>query len=204
VDSEQEERTERRRTSDAKRWYDKTKILWIVLIVVDLTVQSLRTATMSPTSIDRLSKCIFVIITDVDVTETIATFIFAAEIVVRFAVSFPNWRAFFYEKSNDFDLFLAIATMIIQIPRIRNSSAYGWLTIFQILRVHRIIMAVPITRILLVPTHHLPFVYSIVPSSQQCLRNFKLGYVSIPDDILGSYPRLSVDPGGYSNSGQQW
>ncbi len=84
------------------------------------------------------------------VTETVATIIFDLEIILRFVISFPDWRSFFRKKANCFDLFLAIATSILQIPSIHNSSVYGWLTIFQIMRVYRIIIAVPVTRDLLV------------------------------------------------------
>ena len=87
------------------------------------------------------------------VTETVATVIFDVEIIIRFVISFPDWRSFFRKKANCFDLFLAIATSIIQIPAIHDSSVYGWLTIFQIMRVYRIIMAVPVTRDLLVSTY---------------------------------------------------
>ena len=50
---------------------------------------------------------------------------------------------------NCVDLFLVVATCIIQIPPIHNSSVYGWLTIFQILRIYRVIIAIPLTRNLL-------------------------------------------------------
>ena len=87
------------------------------------------------------------------VSEIVATVIFDVEIIIRFVISFPDWRAFFRKTTNCFDLFLAIATSIIQIPAIHNSGVYGWLTIFQIMRVYRIIIAVPITRDLLVSTY---------------------------------------------------
>jgi len=88
---------------------------------------------------------------DPGVAETVATVIFAVEIIVRFAISFPDWRSFFRKTTNNCDLFLAVATCVIQIPVIHNSGVYGWLTIFQIMRVYRIIIAVPVTRDLLVP-----------------------------------------------------
>src|SRR5204863_3811640 len=49
------------------------------------------------------------------------------------------------------DLGLAIITTIIQITSIRNSGQpYAWLTVFQILRVYRVVMAVSLTRELIV------------------------------------------------------
>jgi len=105
---------------------------------------------MSPKSANLLSAQSCFPLSNVGITETVATIIFDVEIILRFAISFPDWRAFFRKKTNLVDLFLAIATSIIQIPAIRNSGAYGWLTIFQIMRVYRVIMAIPITRDLLV------------------------------------------------------
>jgi voltage-dependent calcium channel len=80
----------------------------------------------------------------------VVTIIFDIEIILRFIIAFPDWRAFFRKTRSVCDLFLAVSTTIIQIPAIRNSGVYGWLTIFQILRVYRVILAVPITRNLLV------------------------------------------------------
>ena len=134
----------------AQQWYNRTKIVWIALIAADLTIQCLRTATMSPKSADLLSTQFTSSIADVGITETVATIIFDIEIILRFAISFPDWRSFFRKRTNLIDLFLAIATSVIQIPVIRDSGAYGWLTIFQIMRVYRVIMAIPVTRDLLV------------------------------------------------------
>ena len=71
------------------------------------------------------------------------------EILIRFAAYLPRWRHFFQGKRNCIDLSLAIATCVIQIPLIHDSEVYGWLTIFQILRVYRVIIAIPVTRKLL-------------------------------------------------------
>jgi hypothetical protein len=70
------------------------------------------------------------------------------EIVLRF---FSDWRGFRKSKQNWTDLFLALITCIIQLPLIHNSGRiYEWLTLFQILRVYRVVWAIPITRNLLV------------------------------------------------------
>lgn len=105
---------------------------------------------MSPKSANLLSAQSYFPLSNVGITETVATIIFDVEIILRFAISFPDWRTFCRKNTNVVDLFLAIATSIIQIPAIRNSGPYGWLTIFQIMRVYRVIKAIPITRDLLV------------------------------------------------------
>ena len=150
LEAEGETPVEERPISSGQRLYNKTKIIWIALIAVDLTIQALRSATMSTVSERGLSISYTRLSLILGVTETVATIIFDVEIIIRFGVSFPDWRYFFRKKANCFDLFLVISTSLIQIPTIHNSSVYGWLTIFQIMRVYRIIIAVPVTRDLLV------------------------------------------------------
>lgn len=78
------------------------------------------------------------------------TLLLVVEIAIRFTV---DWRHFFNSKRNWVDLGIAIVTAIIQIPPIRNSGQpYAWLTFFQILRFYRIVLAVSITRDLIVST----------------------------------------------------
>jgi len=57
---EDEEMMEQRPMSAAQMWYEKTKIFWIALIAADLTIQALRTATMSASSSRLLSKDHFI------------------------------------------------------------------------------------------------------------------------------------------------
>lgn len=79
------------------------------------------------------------------------TVILALEIIARFAV---DWRSFHRSKRNWVDLAIAVITAIIQIPPIRHSGQpYAWLTFFQILRFYRVVLAVPITRDLIVSIH---------------------------------------------------
>lgn len=83
-----------------------------------------------------------------DKVELGVTVILLLEIVFRFL---SDWRGFRKSKQNWTDLFLALVTCIIQLPPIHNSGrVYEWLTLFQILRVYRVVWAIPITRILLV------------------------------------------------------
>jgi Ion transport protein len=123
------------------------------------------------------------------------TFVFAVEILTRFAVSFPNWRMFFRSKANCFDLFLAIATLIIQIPPIHNSSVYGWLTIFQIVRVYRVIMAIPVTRDLLVLAVRASL--KIDQSLEQRVQYSELDVLLVLDNVLCFHPGVSITPRRY-------
>ena len=126
-----------KKASSLKRAYDSTKWLWIVLIVLDLVVQSLRSSNMGPNR----EKFI-------DTVETIVTIILVVEIALRFAA---DWRNFFRSKCNWIDLGLAVITAVIQIPPIRHSGQpYAWLTFFQILRIYRVVLAVSLTRDLIV------------------------------------------------------
>jgi hypothetical protein len=86
----------------------------------------------------------------INLSESGVTFLLLLEIVIRFAT---DWRHFFYSKRNVFDLSIVIVTSIIQIPAIKEShagQAYAWLTIFQIIRIYRVVLAVPMTRDLVV------------------------------------------------------
>lgn len=127
----------KRRTNPLKQVYEKTKVVWLVVIAFGLVVQCMRSSTMGA---DRENF--------INDTETVVTFLLLLEIFFRFIV---DWRGFFRSKSNIADLFLAVITSIIQIPAIHNSGQpYDWLTIFQILRIYRLVMALPITRHLIV------------------------------------------------------
>ncbi|KAI9839940.1 MAG: hypothetical protein M1819_000132 [Sarea resinae] len=121
------------RPGPLKRLYDMTAWFWILVIVYGLVVQCLRSADMGE---DRRKF--------IDITELAVSIVLLFEIVARFLT---DWRNFFLSKRNWADLVLAVITMIIQIPSIHNSGRpYAWLTIFQILRIHRVVMAFPITR----------------------------------------------------------
>lgn len=131
-----------KRRNGLKWLYQKSYWFWIVVIVFGLVVQSLRTDVMSPAKAAFLSS-----------TELIITLVLLFEIVWRCA---SDWRDFPRHRRNWFDLFLAVVTAIIQLPPIRYSGTpYAWLTIFQILRIYRVVLAVELTRdlILLVLRH---------------------------------------------------
>ncbi|RMZ76386.1 hypothetical protein DV737_g4844, partial [Chaetothyriales sp. CBS 132003] len=120
-------------TNTLKRLYDKTYYFWMVVIVFDLVVQSLRSASMGSTRESVIMN-----------TETAVTFVLLLEIIFRFMC---DWRTFFRSKRNWTDLILAVVTAIIQIPVIRNSGQpYAWLTAFQIARIYRVVLGVRVTR----------------------------------------------------------
>ena len=126
-----------RRAGPLKRYYDKMYWLWIVIIAFDLVVQALRSATMGPNREELVND-----------TERVVTLVLLIEICLRFLC---DWRNFHTKPRNWVDLGLAIVTAIIQIPPIRQSGqTYAWLTFFQIVRIYRVVLAVSLTRELIV------------------------------------------------------
>lgn len=122
-----------KRPSMLQRLYQKTYYFWILIITFGLIAQACRSSTMGPTR-ERF----------VNATEVVVTILLGVEIIVRFL---GDWRAFHRSWRNLFDLGLAVITSIILIPPIRASGEpYEWMTVFQILRAYRIVMAVPVTR----------------------------------------------------------
>jgi hypothetical protein len=78
------------------------------------------------------------------------TILFVIDIAIRFTVWPPRPKRFFESKKNNFDMFLALATLIIQIPAIRDSHAYVYLSIFQVMRIYRPIIYIESLRVLIV------------------------------------------------------
>jgi voltage-dependent calcium channel len=123
----------RKRMSVLKYWYDKTAWIWIIVISYGLLCQALRTSSISPSQESFISY-----------SEVIVTMALFVEIILRFAA---DWRNFHRRRRNLVDATLAVITMVILFPPIRNSGQpYAWLTIFQILRIYRVVWAVPMTR----------------------------------------------------------
>ncbi|KAF2857987.1 hypothetical protein K470DRAFT_260270 [Piedraia hortae CBS 480.64] len=125
----------RRRASVAQQIYEKSYWAWIGLIIYGLVVQCLRTAYNSLP----MKRLIYI-------TELVVTLLLLVEILLRFIA---DWRNFHRDRRNLVDLGLVIITVIIQIPPIPRTRAYDWLTIFQILRIYRVVLAISITRDLL-------------------------------------------------------
>ncbi|KAI1767672.1 Ion transport protein-domain-containing protein [Hypoxylon sp. FL1150] len=131
----QEERLQR--VSTLQKIYNKTWLIWVFLITYDLACQAWRSAEMTQ------SRNNFI-----NISSIVVTILLDVEIAIRFVA---NWRSFHRNTRNLFDLFLAVANTIIILPPIFNSGqTYAWLTIFQILRSYRVVLAIPITRQLIV------------------------------------------------------
>ena len=116
-----------------------TKWFWVILALTSLTIQATRTVDPGPIHRQLLNS-----------GELAITIAFDVEIIVRFATDLPDWRDFFRKGRNRLDLILAIGSTIIQIPPVRSSQVYPWLTIFQLLRFYRVILEVPRMKPLLV------------------------------------------------------
>lgn len=87
---------------------------------------------------------------NIDRLELYFTIVFAAEILARFLGYLPNQARQFVTGVNMSDTGLALITLLIQIPFIKYSTVYPWLTFFQIARFYRVIVAFPRTGQLLV------------------------------------------------------
>ncbi|KAF2761827.1 calcium-channel protein CCH1 [Pseudovirgaria hyperparasitica] len=123
------------RPSALKRFYERTDWIWILVIAYGLVCQCLRSASMGQGRE-----------TFINVSETGVTIILFAEIIIRFVI---DWRHFHRSKQNLVDAAIAIITMVIQLPTVKHSHdgrAYAWLTVFQIMRIYRVVLAVPMTR----------------------------------------------------------
>ncbi|ODV77628.1 uncharacterized protein CANTADRAFT_8070 [Suhomyces tanzawaensis NRRL Y-17324] len=118
------------------RYYYRFEFVFSILIGVDLFVQCFRKDVMSDARRHALYRI-----------EAAFTLVFLAEIVLRFVLHFPNWRLFFFSKRNNFDLFLAIITSVIIFDPVKSKlgRAYYWLTVFQIMRFYRVVLATSIT-----------------------------------------------------------
>jgi len=126
---------EQKRVSSLKRLYDKTAWIWVVIIAYGLVSQMMKSSKMSK------FRAGFI-----DTSEKIVTLALLGEIFVRFIV---DWRHFFGSRRNITDLGIALITTIIQIPAIKHAyggRAYDWLTVFQIIRVYRVVLAISMTR----------------------------------------------------------
>lgn len=134
VKAEEKPKTDPRlqRLSTLQHIAAKTKPFFLLVIVFGLICQACRSTRMSD---DRRRF--------IDGVEIAVTAIMDLEIVLRCAA---YWRGFHKSRQNLFDLAVALITTVILIPPIRNSRAYAWLTAFQIVRVYRVVLAVPVTR----------------------------------------------------------
>ncbi|KAI9710920.1 MAG: calcium channel protein [Bogoriella megaspora] len=192
-----------KRVNPLKKLYKKSEWVWVAIIVYGLVAQCLRTSHMTH------GHQLFV-----DISETIVTILLLIEIIIRLAV---DWRHFFYKPRNIVDFSLAVITTIIQIPQIHDSGQpYAWLTIFQILRIYRVVLAVPLTRdLIMIVFRHvsgltnlilfvflLTFLVSIfavqmfrgqIPAQDSQGNTIQINFSTIYNSFLGMYQVLSSE-----------
>lgn len=121
-----------KKISALQKIYNRTKLFWILCIAVDLLAQACKSASMSP-----YRRAV------IDDIEIIVTVLLDIEMCIRIAADFQDFHR---HKRNLVDLALAVITSVIILPPVHNTTeVYAWLTVFQILRVYRIVLAVPMT-----------------------------------------------------------
>ncbi|ORY05860.1 hypothetical protein K493DRAFT_333364 [Basidiobolus meristosporus CBS 931.73] len=139
-----------------QRNFDATYYFWILLVAADLVIMCVRS--YDPDDEDNvLTPDPTMIQGDFLTAERVFTSLFALEIILRyFAILKPGRRSkFFHSKRNRLDLFLAVVTCLIQIPPIptvTSGMVYRYLTVFQVARFYRVVMAVPRLRRLITRT----------------------------------------------------
>ncbi|GJJ69887.1 voltage-dependent calcium channel [Entomortierella parvispora] len=117
--------------SRRKAWVESLEFVWVLAIVADLVFQCLPRYNSPPSKLELIDRA-----------ELWFTVAFAVDIFIRFLVCFPRPGEFFDSKKNLVDLTLAITTLIIQIPYVHNSHVYVYLTVFQVVRIYRVIIYV--------------------------------------------------------------
>nr|CAG8520308.1 3794_t:CDS:10 [Entrophospora candida] len=117
----------------------ETKYIWVFFIFIDLFIMAFRRNNDDGAKTEVIDRA-----------ELVFTIIFSVEILLRFFSYFPKLRLFFDKWANIVDLTLVIITLVIQIPFIKNSPVYVYMTVFQIARIYRVVIAVPRLRSLLV------------------------------------------------------
>ena len=143
-----------------RRLWGWTTFIWLLAIVADLGAQAQQASYSSrqdktklgeQAHAQRMSVCL-AHPARADTIELAFTVAFDVEIMMRWIafVLDGDWRSFFAEKRNRVDLLLAVVTSIIQIPGIKGTRTYDWLTAFQLARFYRVIAAVPRMEALLI------------------------------------------------------
>lgn len=122
----------KRKVSPAQQLYKKTSMFWLLVVAIALLSEACRSASMSE------SRGRYI-----DAAEIVATILLDIEIIIRIVA---YWSVFHRSWQNIFDLALAIIDSVILIPAIHNSRVYAWLTVFQVLRAYRLVLAIPVTR----------------------------------------------------------
>lgn len=190
LDDDSNQEQEKPRISTLKRFYERTSWVWVVIIAYGLVCQTLRSATMSD-----FRKGF------INASEIIVTLILMGEIIIRFAI---DWRHFFKSKRNATDFTIASITTIIQISTIKHAYGgrmYAWLTIFQIIRVYRVVLAISTTRELIVSLVYFLRMISLSHTKHQTDDRIRKRHRSaephplrVSDDLPGFHLRFTPPP----------
>ena len=124
-----------RRPSSLQRLYDKTKVIWLLVITFGLIIQACRSASMSGSRAHMINMA-----------EIVITAVLDVEILIRIVA---DWRGFHRDWRNLLDLLLATATSVIYFTPVQYSRVAAWLSVFEIVRVYRIVLGIPVTRTLI-------------------------------------------------------
>ncbi|KAG0223145.1 calcium channel protein [Mortierella sp. GBA43] len=117
---------------------ERLELFWVAVVIADLVFQCLPQYKSPPSQLLIYNRA-----------ELWFTVAFAVDVIIRFIVWLPSPKKFFQSKKNNVDLFLAVVTLIIQIPPIRNSRVYVYLSVFQVVRIYRVIIYVERLRFLI-------------------------------------------------------
>ncbi|KUI66341.1 Calcium-channel protein cch1 [Cytospora mali] len=192
-----------KRVSTLQKIYDKSTTFWVLCISFDLLAQACKSARMSE---DRQAF--------IENVEIVVTLLLDTEMCIRLIA---NFRGFFCSKRNLVDLSLAIITSVILLPPIHHvDELYAWMTVFQIMRVYRVVLAVPMTRDLIQMvlgdatgiSNLMLFVYLItlllaifasqlfrgeIPLEDDSGSNINITFATIWNSFLGMYQILSSE-----------
>ncbi|KAI8049930.1 Ion transport protein-domain-containing protein [Syncephalis plumigaleata] len=101
------------------------------LAAANLGIMATRTQRSSPRQLLMISR-----------SEISFTAVFAAEIILRIYAA-PSWSIFWTRAVNRVDLFLAVATSIIQFTPINSLGWYRYLTVLHVMRFYRVVPLIP-------------------------------------------------------------
>ncbi|EPY53194.1 calcium channel Cch1 [Schizosaccharomyces cryophilus OY26] len=120
----------------SRRYLDYSDYVWIIFIVVYFIVLATHSYDMDSRTTWKyyVFYCVF-------------NAFLAFEILLRFIAYLPNWRGFFIIPTNNVDTVLAIMNLVSLAPPIcKNPLLSGWLSIFSIARIYRVVLLMPYTR----------------------------------------------------------
>ncbi|CAO3597764.1 unnamed protein product [Absidia cylindrospora] len=132
--------SKRSRKSLFQEWVAASKPVWILLVAADLVVMAIKSYDMPVKQVATL-----------DSVECGFSVAFLIEILLRLVSQNRQLKQFFNDKTNRADMIISIMACIIWIPSVHgNRMLFAWLSGFQIMRIYRVVMAIPRLRTLIV------------------------------------------------------